>query len=158
MRRLTILLAAVLLLAGCGRAGERGVNSPRTTDFQCKVNGSLQETAILGTMERGNAGELTLVLEQPASLAGITMTMAAGTLTLTVEGISVPLERSTLPASGLMQTLCTALDEAAGQPIAADGSITMAETAILWINIDTGTITQISTTGLELKFSEVIFT
>lgn len=95
--------------------------------FSCAVQGTYRGDTVAGTLQRGAAGLLTVTLDEPAALEGLTMTWNGETVTLQLLGVSWNVSPDALPQTALGVRLLDALDavvygESTGQPM-ADGRL-----------------------------------
>lgn len=119
------LLAGVLLmaLAGCKAVPTTG-QQPVMLGFACDMAGTYRETQVEGKLTRSAVGMLTIELTKPDHLAGMTMEWDGQSVQLKMSGLSVPVDPSLLPESGLGASILDALDTAVlNKQMANDGTV-----------------------------------
>ena len=108
---LALLCAVCLLCAGCHKTVAA---TPITTGFSCRVIADYNDLAIIGTLSRPAAGDLTLTLEQPTTLSGLRTHWDGNALTAQWHGLSIELTEDTLPKAALIRKIAEILDAALG--------------------------------------------
>ena len=134
MRRWLVLICVILcvgLLSGC-KGGRSKPTAPVTTGFSCTATADYNGLALKGTLTRRIASTLTLTLDEPATLKGLTLRWEEDALTAELHGITATLDPSQLPQAGAIPLLLRTLDAAAtltdGGERTADGLTFRGET------------------------------
>ena len=98
----------IVLLVGCSR-----INPPETpisTCFKCDAEIQYKDMSIKGHITRVSAGTLKVELTEPASLNGMSMEWDGETISVELYGMTFNVDPSTIPTSGLGESILDALD------------------------------------------------
>lgn len=116
MRRWIVCLYAVVcvgILGGCAGTRPTAPTEPVTEGFSCRIAADYDGLVFKGQMTRKLASTLTLELEEPPTLAGLTLTLKEDALTAQLHGIHATIDPAQLPQAGAIPLLLNALDAAA---------------------------------------------
>lgn len=110
-RIVSLLLAGMLIagsLAGCGNAGGRPAE-PVTDGFSARMTAAVGDWNAAGALTCTADGKLTLTLEKPASLYGVTVGWNGRALTMELGSMSVDVDPDKVPNGALIKSLLRVL-------------------------------------------------
>lgn len=115
-RGLVLLSALAVLFAGCAQRGplEKSGTIELPEQMECALQLHYAGLGLEGKMTRTLDGELSLTLEQPGNLSGLTLETAPEEYRTEYEGIRFAVDRQVLPKTSAPGLLKFALDTANG--------------------------------------------
>lgn len=117
VRRGLLALLALTLCAGvaacaAGGRGGGGAETPVTTGFECDADVTYRDMQVKGHLTRLTTGTLTLDIDEPETLKGMTMQWDGETVSVKMYGLSFGLDPAAVPETALGRSLLAALDAA----------------------------------------------
>ena len=112
LRRLTCLAMISILLFLCACSKYTSKEEPVTTDFECDVDVKYQDMNVKGHLTRSTAGTLTLDIDAPESLKGMTMIWNGESVSFKMYGLTFNVNPDSIPQSSLGQGIVNSLDAA----------------------------------------------
>lgn len=107
---LTLCAGAAACAAGSGKGG--GAETPVTTGFECDADLTYRDMQVKGHLTRLTTGTLTLDIDEPETLKGMTMQWDGETVSVKMYGLSFGLDPAAVPETALGRSLLAALDAA----------------------------------------------
>ena len=168
-RRLSAVCAVftclVLMLTSCS-PGAAGHTAPTFTGFSCNADIAYRDMTVKGRLSRVSAGTLTLDIEEPATLSGMTLSWDGEQVRVNMLGLSVNLDPADIPASALGSALVDTLDAALrvqDQAVLSDGVMKLegectAGGYTVTSDPETGALLTVSVPALELSATFADFT
>lgn len=167
-RRLSVvctIFACFVLLTSCA-PGSSGHTAPTFTGFSCSADIAYRDLTVKGRLSRVSAGTLTLDIEEPSTLSGMTLSWDGEQIQVKMLGLSVDLEPADIPASALGSALVDTLDAALrvqDQAVLSDGVMKLdgecaAGSYTVTSDPATGALLTLTVPDLELSASFADFT
>ncbi|MBR5524787.1 MAG: hypothetical protein IKU51_05945 [Clostridia bacterium] len=104
------LLAALLLLVGCGDRHPDNVKTPVTDRFSCVAQIAYGEMEAVARLRHTAEGKLTATFSEPKSLSGVTVGWDGEGMTLELGGMSLAIPQEKVPQSALVACLMQVLE------------------------------------------------
>jgi hypothetical protein len=114
------MLTVCVLLGGC--ATPATAQPPTTNGFTCRVTADYDGLVFAGSLQRKAGESLTLAVQEPTTLQGLTLSWDGQALTAAIHGISATVDAQKIPQAAVMPLLLNVLDAAA--ETATDGEKT----------------------------------
>ena len=107
---LVVLIIAVSV--GACAARRKASELPITAGFECDVDKTHQDMTNKGHLTRVAAGTLTLTIDKPSTLKGLSMEWNGDDITIKMMGLSFGIDPSEVPQTALGKCMLDALDSA----------------------------------------------
>lgn len=124
LRRPVVLFLALLIgvtALSCAKTGKKA-EKPVTTGFSSDVNVQYGDMTVKGHIQRSTAGTMTMDVQEPETLKGLSMVWNGESVSLKLHGLSFNVNPDTVPQSALVKSVLQTLDSA--MPLKEDGELT----------------------------------
>ena len=156
MLALTFTVGVAACAAGGGKGG---AERPVTTGFECDADLTYRDMQVKGHLTRLTTGTLTLDIDEPETLKGMTMQWDGETVSVKMYGLSFGVDPAAVPQTALGKSLLAALDAAlhpAGEgQVTESGLVTSGEAAggsfTITSDPETGSLLALEIPSAELK-------
>lgn len=110
MKRWLVAIAAFALLCTVG-CGLRRPREARVADFSCRIEATMGDLSLSGTLTRYTAGTLELAFDKPEMLKGLTALWDGNVVTLQMLGLEFDVDPASVPESALGNEIVGVLDQ-----------------------------------------------